>query len=172
MALLTIGEVARRAGIAASALRFYDEAGLIASTRSEGGQRQFPRDVLRRVAFVRVAQMVGLSLDDIRTALASLPQARTPTREDWAQLSQSWQPMLDQRIAQLTSLRDQLTSCIGCGCLSLQACALYNPSDAAQRLGSGPRYLLGDSAESLGTETLAADPADLPVVRKPRRLAK
>jgi MerR family transcriptional regulator, redox-sensitive transcriptional activator SoxR len=143
---ITIGELARRAGVAASALRFYEAQGLIASSRTGGGQRQYPREVLRRVAFIRVAQTVGLSLDDIRAALATLPAQRTPTKADWERLSRGWQPLLDARIKTLTALRDQLTSCIGCGCLSLKTCALYNPDDAAKKLGTGPRYLLGNSA--------------------------
>jgi MerR family redox-sensitive transcriptional activator SoxR len=141
---ITIGELARRSGAAASALRFYEDQGLLAGTRTPGGQRQYPRDVLRRVAFIRAAQSVGLSLEQIRAALASLPGQRTPTKADWERLSQAWRPLLDQRIAALVALRDQLSSCIGCGCLSLRRCALYNPGDAAQRRGAGARYLLGD----------------------------
>lgn len=143
-AWITIGELAKRAGVAASALRYYEEAGLLRSARTAGGQRQYPREVLRRVAFIRVAQTVGLSLDEIRATLATLPQQRTPTKADWERLSRSWQPLLDARIAMLTALRNQLTSCIGCGCLSLKSCALYNPNDAANKRGTGPRYLLGD----------------------------
>lgn len=143
-AWITIGELAKRAGVAASALRYYEEAGLLRSARTTGGQRQYPREVLRRVAFIRVAQTVGLSLDEIRAALATLPQQRTPTKADWERLSRSWQPLLDARIATLTALRNQLISCIGCGCLSLKTCALYNPNDAANTRGAGPRYLLGD----------------------------
>lgn len=145
-ALLGIGALARRAGVATSALRFYEDAGLVQSVRSAGGQRQYPRAVLRRLAFIRVAQSVGLTLDEIRGALATLPEQRTPTKADWARLAQSWQPLIDQRIATLTALRNQLTSCIGCGCLSLKTCALYNPGDAAHSRGAGPRYLLGDRA--------------------------
>jgi MerR family transcriptional regulator, redox-sensitive transcriptional activator SoxR len=141
---ISIGELAKRSGVAASALRFYEDEGLIESTRTQGQQRQFKRDVLRRVAFIRVAQTVGLSLQDIRDALASLPLKRTPTQADWARLSSAWQPLLDNRIQTLIRLRDQLSSCIGCGCLSLKVCALYNPNDAASSHGSGPRYLLGD----------------------------
>jgi MerR family redox-sensitive transcriptional activator SoxR len=141
---LAIGEVADRTGVATSALRYYEHEQLIRSTRSAGSQRRYHRDVLRRVAFIRIAQRVGLSLDDIRNALESLPQNRTPTKADWARLSRSWQPRLDEQIALLQRLRSQLTSCIGCGCLSLRACALYNPSDAAVMYGSGPRFLLGD----------------------------
>ena len=145
-----IGELARRSGAAASALRFYETQGLLASSRTAGGQRQFPRDVLRRVAFIRAAQAVGLSLEQVKAALATLPGQRTPNKADWTRLSQSWRPLLDQRIQALLALREQLSSCIGCGCLSLRSCALYNPGDAAARRGSGPRYLLGDrSAEVL-----------------------
>lgn len=146
---LTIGEVAARSGIAPSALRFYETQGLVHSTRSDGGQRRYDRDVLRRLAFIRVAQRVGLSLDEVRNALATLPDERTPTVKDWARLSRAWRPRLDEQIAMLASLRDQLSSCIGCGCLSLRACALYNPDDGAAALGTGPRYLLGDSADDV-----------------------
>lgn len=145
---LTIGELAARAGMATSALRYYEQRGLLPSVRSEGGHRLYPRSALRRVAFVRAAQSVGLTLEDIQAALAGLPAARTPTAADWAKLSRQWQPLLDARIAALTRLRDQLASCIGCGCLSLRRCRLYNPEDAAAVRGTGPRYLLGDrSAE-------------------------
>ena len=147
--LLSIGEVAERTGVAVSALRFYDAEGFIASVRSSGGQRRFSREVLRRIAFIRVAQTVGLTLEEIRDALATLPQGRTPTKADWARLSRAWKPRLDAQIALLGRLRDQLTSCIGCGCLSLQACALYNPDDLAASLGEGARYLLGDKPEDL-----------------------
>ena len=142
---LTIGEVADRAGVATSALRYYEREGLISATRSDGGQRRFHRDVLRRIAFVRAAQQVGLSLDDIRQALASLPGARTPTAADWARLSRSWRPLLDERIAELEHLRDRLDGCIGCGCLSLRACRLSNPDDLAAELGPGPRWLEADA---------------------------
>ena len=146
---LTIGQVAARSGVAPSALRFYEAEGLLFSERSDGGQRRYEREVLRRVAFIRVAQRVGLTLEEIRESLAALPEERTPTARDWAKLSRSWRPRLDQQIALLVALRDELTSCIGCGCLSLQNCALYNPDDAAAALGTGPRYLLGDSADDL-----------------------
>ncbi len=142
--LLSIGEVAERAGVAASALRFYEREGLIEATRSDGGQRRYPRDVLRRIAFVRAAQRVGLTLDEIRGALASLPDGRTPNARDWERLSRSWRPLLDARIAELERLRDRLDSCIGCGCLSLGDCALSNPADVAARLGPGARWLAGD----------------------------
>ena len=146
---ISIGELAKRSGITASALRFYENENLIKSTRSAGKQRQFTRDILRRLAFIRVAQTVGLSLDEIKTALATLPEQRTPTKKDWERLSRAWRPLLQQRIDTLSELRDKLTSCIGCGCLSLQKCALYNPDDAAKRFGAGPRYLLGNSAEDV-----------------------
>lgn len=141
---LSIGELARRSGVAASALRFYESQGLIHGGRSGGNQRRYPKDTLRRVAFIRVAQGVGLGLAEVREALATLPDARTPTAADWKRLSSAWQPLLQARIDALSALRDQLRSCIGCGCLSLKACRLYNPGDAAARLGSGPRYLLGN----------------------------
>jgi len=143
---LPIGELVRRSGVAASALRFYEDAGLMQSTRSDSGRRQYARSDLRRLAFVRAAQAVGLSLEQIRAALAQLPDGRTPTVADWEHLSASWRPMLDLRIAELTRLRDTLSSCIGCGCLSLSKCALYNPDDQAAQHGTGARYLLGDSA--------------------------
>ena len=143
--LLSIGEVADRTGVAPSALRFYESEGLVASTRTDGGQRRFHRDVLRRVAFIRVAQTIGLDLAAIREALDSLPRARTPTTHDWERLAESWRPLLDERIAALERLRDDLAGCIGCGCLSLKVCALYNPGDRAAALGAGARYLLGDT---------------------------
>lgn len=146
---LTIGELARRAGVAPSALRFYESRGLLGSGRSAGNHRLYPRSALRRIAFIRAAQAVGLGLEQIGTALASLPDGRTPTAADWQRLSRSWAPLLDERIAALTRLRDQLTACIGCGCLSLKRCALYNPGDAAGRLGAGPRYWLGDRSADL-----------------------
>jgi MerR family redox-sensitive transcriptional activator SoxR len=148
---LSIGDVAGRSGVATSALRFYEAEGLIASERTEGGQRRFHRDVLRRVAFVRVAQRVGLSLDEVRDALATLPAGRTPTKADWSRLSKAWRPRLDEQIAVLERLRDDLTSCIGCGCLTFRACALYNPHDAAAGLGPGPRYLLGNRPTEVRT---------------------
>jgi MerR family redox-sensitive transcriptional activator SoxR len=150
VATLSIGEVAERTGVATSALRFYETEGLIRAERSAGGQRRYARDVLRRVAFVRVAQRVGLTLDEVRAALATLPDGRTPTKADWRRLSQAWRPRLDEQIALLVGLRDELTGCIGCGCLSLQACALYNTDDAARGLGAGPRYLLGDTWRDAG----------------------
>jgi len=146
--LLPIGEVAARSGVATSALRFYESVGLIRSERSSGNQRLYPRHVLRRVAFIRIAQRLGLSLDEIREALATLPLDRAPTKAQWAMLSRSWRRRLDERIGSLEALRDDLTGCIGCGCLSLQSCRLYNPQDAAAVLGSSARYLLGDEPEN------------------------
>lgn len=141
---LTIGEVSARSGVAASALRFYEARGLVSAERSDGGQRRYAHDVLRRLAFIRTAQRVGLSLEEIADALKELPEARTPTRRDWQRLSSAWRPRLDAQIDMLVRLRDQLASCIGCGCLSLQDCGLRNPDDVAGGLGAGPRYLLGD----------------------------
>lgn len=149
---MTVGEVADRAGVAASALRFYEAQGLISAARNAGGQRRFEREVLRRVAFIRVAQRVGLSLVEIRDALAELPGERTPTVADWERLSARWRTRLDDQIAVLERLRDDLSSCIGCGCLSLQACHLYNPADAAAGLGVGARYLLGNRPSDAGIE--------------------
>jgi MerR family redox-sensitive transcriptional activator SoxR len=146
---LAIGALAKRSGTAASALRFYEAQGLIKSTRGPGGRRTFTRDVLRRVAFIRVAQSVGLSLEEIRAALMKLPDQRTPNRSDWKRLSTTWGPVLDRRIDSLTRLRQRLASCIGCGCLSMRTCALYNPADAAQARGTGPRYLLGDEPPAI-----------------------
>ncbi len=142
--LLTIGQVAERAGVSTPTLRFYEREHLIASLRSDGNQRRYRRDVLRRVAFIRAAQRVGLSLDEIRAELAALPDRRTPTKADWARVSKSWRPRIEAEIARLERLRDELTECIGCGCLSFRACALYNPADAVARNGAGARYLLGD----------------------------
>ncbi len=139
---LTIGAVAERTGVAASALRYYEREGLITSERSDGGQRRFHREVLRRVAFIRTAQRVGLTLDEIREALASLPESRTPTPRDWERLSTSWRPRIEARITMLERLRDRLSGCIGCGCLSLKVCQLANPGDEAAALGPGPRWIL------------------------------
>lgn len=144
---LTIGELAARSGVAASALRFYESRGLIASRRSEGNQRRFPRAMLRRVAIVRAAQALGLSLDEVQAALETLPEGRTPTKRDWARLSRAWRRGLGERIAELERLRDDLSGCIGCGCLSLRECALLNAGDRVATRGAGPRYLLGDAPE-------------------------
>jgi MerR family redox-sensitive transcriptional activator SoxR len=141
---LAIGALSERTGVRPSALRYYEAEGLITSHRTAGGQRRYHRDVLRRVSFIRVAQKVGLSLDEIRDALSSLPDERTPTREDWSRLSRQWRPRLDAQIAILERLRDRLDGCIGCGCLSLQTCRLANPGDKAGLTGQGPRYVLGE----------------------------
>jgi MerR family redox-sensitive transcriptional activator SoxR len=140
--LLSIGELAQRAGVATSTLRFYEAQGLIRGSRSSGGHRQYARDVLRRVAFLRAGQRVGLSLDELRQALAGLPDGRTPTKADWERLARHWQTLLDERLALLQRLRDTLGGCIGCGCLSLKACALYNPDDAVAGRGPGARRLM------------------------------
>lgn len=136
---LTVGEVADRCGVAVSTLHFYESKGLIASSRNRGNQRRYPRAVLRRVAVIKVAQSTGLSLATIRNALASLPDGRVPTVRDWARLSATWRADLDDRIATLTRLRDQLSGCIGCGCLSLKTCPLRNPGDKAREWGPGAR---------------------------------
>ena len=141
--LLTIGEVSRRSGVAASALRFYEERGLIASERAGSGHRRYPRPVLRRIAFIVFAQRVGLTLDEIGTELAKLPPNRAPRRRDWSRLSTEWTSRIDERIAELERLKLGLTECIGCGCLSLDRCKLSNPGDRAASLGPGPRYWLG-----------------------------
>lgn len=140
--LLGIGELAERSGMATSALRFYEAEGLISSERTPGGQRRFRRSSLRRVAFIRVAQRVGLSLEEIRASLDQLPEGRTPTRADWERLSRDWRPTLERRIKELEELKDKLTGCIGCGCLSLETCTLANPQDEAGISGAGARYLL------------------------------
>lgn len=143
---LTIGELAARSGVRPSALRFYEQAGLVSAERTAGNQRRYARSTLRRVAFIRAAQRVGLSLEEIRTALATLPADRTPTRADWRRLSRSWQSELETRIATLQRLRDQLTSCIGCGCLSLRTCSLSNTDDVLAARGAGVTALLPDRA--------------------------
>jgi MerR family redox-sensitive transcriptional activator SoxR len=140
--LLTIGDLSARSGVATSALRFYDRTGLIRSTRTAGNQRRYERAMLRRVAFIRIAQQVGISLDEIRAALAELPAERTPTRADWARLSARWRARLDERIALLQGLRDRLTGCIGCGCLSLRRCSLYNPGDQLGARGPGSHRIM------------------------------
>ena len=142
--LLTISEVSRRSGVAASALRFYEERGLISSERAGSGHRRYPRPVLRRIAFIVFAQRIGLTLEEIGTELAKLPPDRAPTRRNWSLLSRKWTSRIDQRIAELERLRDGLTECIGCGCLSLDRCRLANPHDRAAAGGPGPRYWIGD----------------------------
>jgi MerR family redox-sensitive transcriptional activator SoxR len=142
--LLTIGEVAKRSGVAASALRFYEDRGLIASERAGRGHRRYQRAVLRRVAFIVYAQRVGLTLEEIGAELAKLPHARAPSKRDWTKLSAGWTSRIDAQIDELQRLKAGLTDCIGCGCLSLARCALANPHDRAARRGAGPRYWLGD----------------------------
>ncbi len=138
---ITIGELSARSGVATSALRFYEQRGLIRSERTAGNQRRYARSQLRRVAFVRAAQRVGLSIDEIREALSTLPDNRTPTKADWARLSRNWESRLDERIRELEALKTKLTSCIGCGCLSLRRCALSNPDDVVAARGPGAVYL-------------------------------
>ena len=142
--LLTITDVSRRSGVASSALRFYEQRGLIASERAGSGHRRYPRSVLRRIAFIVFAQRVGLTLDEIAGELAKLPADRAPTKRDWSRLSSGWSARIDERIAELQRLRAGLTECIGCGCLSLERCKLANPEDRAAQRGPGPRYWLGD----------------------------
>lgn len=142
--VLTIGEISRRSGVAASALRFYEDRGLISSERAGTGHRRYPRPVLRRIAFIVFAQRIGLTLEEIGNELAKLPPHRAPTRRDWSRLSSTWTSRIDRRIAELERLRAGLTECIGCGCLSLERCQLSNPGDRAARLGPGPRYWVGD----------------------------
>jgi MerR family redox-sensitive transcriptional activator SoxR len=142
--LLTISAVAKRSGVSASALRYYEERGLISSERAGSGHRRYPRPVLRRIAFIVFAQRVGLTLEEIGAELARLPPHRAPVRRDWSRLSSGWTARIDQRIAELERLKLGLTECIGCGCLSLERCRLSNPGDRAARLGPGPRYWLGD----------------------------
>ncbi len=146
--LLTIGEVSRRSGVATSALRFYEQRGLISSERAGSGHRRYPRPVLRRIAFVVFAQRIGLTLEEISVELAKLPAAHAPTRRDWSRLTREWASRIDQRIAELERLKLGLTECIGCGCLSLDRCKLSNPQDRAAGLGPGPRYWIGDRPAS------------------------
>ncbi len=148
MDTLPIGEFAFRAGVAPSALRYYENRGLIRAARTTGNQRRYERSELRRVAFIRVAQQVGLSLDEITAALAELPESRTPTKADWAKLSKSWHERLTDQIKMLEGLRDDLTGCIGCGCLSLKRCSLYNAGDKAAERGSGANFLIKQAVAS------------------------
>ncbi len=141
--LLTISEVSRRSGVAAAALRFYEDRGLITSERAGSGHRRYPPAVLRRIAFIVFAQRVGLTLDEVGVELAKLPSNRVPERSDWAKISGNWGKRIDTRIAELERLRKSLTECIGCGCLSLQQCQFANPDDRAGRAGPGPRYWMG-----------------------------
>ena len=143
--LLTIGEVSRRSGVASSALRFYEERGLIESERAGSGHRRYPRAALRRIAFIVFAQRVGLTLEEIRGELDKLPRDRAPSRRDWARLSSGWGARIDAQLAELERLKHGLSECIGCGCLSLDRCQLANPGDRAARLGAGPRFWIGDA---------------------------
>ncbi len=145
-ALMTIGEVSRRSGVASSALRFYEQRGLITSERAGSGHRRFPRPVLRRLAFIVYAQRVGLTLEEIGRELAELPPQRAPSRADWGRLSRTWTARIDRRIAELEHLKSGLTECIGCGCLSLDRCKLANPDDRAARVGPGPRAWAADAS--------------------------
>ncbi len=141
----TIGELAARAGVNTSALRYYEARGLIQSERTDANHRVYAPHTLRRVSVIRAAQAVGLTLTQIEAALASLPDGRTPTAADWERMSSNWEGLLQERIERLIDLRDRLGSCIGCGCLSLETCALFNPGDRAEAYGSGARYLAGDT---------------------------
>ncbi len=141
---LQIGQIAARTGLSVSAIRYYEAEGLVAAARSAGGQRLFARSAIRRLSFVMISQQLGFSLEQIRNAMAELPAGRTPTKADWTRLSRKFKADLDHRIASLTELRDRLDGCIGCGCLSLKKCGLYNPADTVASKGPGPRYLLGD----------------------------
>ena len=145
VAHLSIGQVAKRTGLSISAIRFYEEQGLVSPIRNAGGQRRFLPSDIRRLSFVLIAQQLGFPLEEICERLKSLPEERTPTKRDWARISQSFRQKLQERIDIMTRLRDRLDGCIGCGCLSLANCALYNPQDRANRFGAGPRYLLGDA---------------------------
>ena len=144
---LSIGDAARRSGVATSTLRFYESRGLIQSIRVSGNHRRYNRAMLRKVSIIRVAQTLGLSLNEISNAFKSLPDQRTLTRADWIRLSKTWGKQLDQRIAELQDLRDKLDGCIGCGCLSMQRCGLYNAGDEASKLGAGPQFLLGNKRQ-------------------------
>ena len=146
---ITIGQLARRTGLAVSAIRFYETKGLISPERNSGGQRRFPRSDIRRLSFVIMAQKFGFTIARIQELLASLPDNRTLNAKDWKRFSETFRSELDAQIATLEKMRDQLDGCIGCGCLSLEKCALYNPTDAAGKLGPGPRYLLGNSSADL-----------------------
>ena len=146
---LTIGQLAERTGLAVSAIRYYEEEGLVHSTRNTSGHRRFERGDIRRLSFVLIAQRLGFTLGEIRAQLERLPQNRTPTKADWNRISRGFQRSLDEKIEALTALRARLNGCIGCGCLSLEVCKLYNPQDKAARAGKGPRYLMGDDPDSV-----------------------
>jgi len=141
---LSIGQLADRTGLSVSAIRYYEAEGLVSSVRNQGGQRRFLRSDIRRLSFILIAQQFGFTIDRIRAQLQTLPEERTPTKKDWARISRGFRKELDAKIEMLCQLRDQLDGCIGCGCLSLRKCSLYNPEDRARRHGAGPRYLMGD----------------------------
>ncbi len=143
---LSIGDLAGRTGLSVSAIRFYETRGLVTPSRNSGGQRQFERSDIRRLSFVLIAQQIGLTIEQIGDLLRSLPAGRTPTQKDWTAISKLFRKTLDDKIAMMQRMRDNLDGCIGCGCLSLKKCALYNPDDKAKALGSGPRYILRDRA--------------------------
>jgi MerR family redox-sensitive transcriptional activator SoxR len=145
--IMSIGDLAERTGLAVSAIRFYETKDLVTPARNAGGQRRYLRSDIRRLSFVQVAQQLGFSIEDIRTALASLPQGRTPTQKDWEKISRTFRDKLDERIARMTRLRDYLTGCIGCGCLSMKKCQLVNPADGLKKFGPGPRSVLGDKLQ-------------------------
>ena len=148
--LLSIGQLAARTGLSVSAIRFYEAKGLVSPARNTGGQRRFPRSDIRRLSFVVIAQMLGLSIGDIEAELRRLPDGRTPNRQDWAGISRSVRSLIDERIAALARMRDKLDGCIGCGCLSLKNCALYNPQDRAAKSGAGPRFVLAEAPKTAG----------------------
>lgn len=146
---LTVGQVAQRSGVAASALHFYERKGLIRSHRTSGNQRRYDRDVLRRVAIIRMAQEMGISLAEVGASLDAVPPGQTPSKDDWSAISEGWKDRLDRRITMLTRLRDELITCIGCGCLSMERCPLYNPEDRLGVEGTGPRVMLRDGDGTL-----------------------
>ena len=141
---LSIGDLATRTGLSVSAIRFYESKGLITPDRNEGNQRRYEGSDIRRLSFILIAQQMGLTIEQIKSVMASLPDGRTPTRADWSKISRTFRKTLDERIAMMERMRDRLDGCIGCGCLSLKACSLYNPDDKAYRLGVGPRYVVSD----------------------------
>ena len=145
---ISIGRLAERTGVSVSALRFYEQVGLLNPVRNNGGQRRYLRSDMRRVSFILIAQQLEFTLEEIREQIARLPENRTPTQADWSRMSKRFRRVLDERIELLERTRDRLDGCIGCGCLSLKNCALYNPDDRAERFGSGPRYLLGDNPDA------------------------
>lgn len=157
---LSVGDVAARSGVAVSALHFYERQGLITSRRTAGNQRRYKRDTLRRLAFIRISQRVGIPLAEVGAVLALLPERRTPTRHDWQRISECWRQTLDQRMRQLEQLRDDFTECVGCGCLSIDRCKLANPYDELGRNGPGPRRLLGESRTCAATESCTDEAQD------------